>query len=168
MSKYYDRKAKGQPDMKIGDLVTLNAIKIRTKWPSKSLSHKLQGLFKVLEKKGSRTFKLEISPQWKIHPIFHISLLDPYRTSIRPGREQPPQEPGEIDGDLEWEVERKVKSEIITYIGRWRRMQEIRNFVKWAGCSEDENTWEPPEGLEQGQELVEEFNRENPEMQKLG
>ena len=43
-------------------------------------------------------------------------------------------------GDLEWEVECIVKSEIITYVRRRLRMQEIRYFVKWARCSEDENT----------------------------
>jgi len=36
--------------------------------------------------------------------------------------------------------------------------------VKWAGCSEDENTWEPPKGLENAREEVGKFHRENPEM----
>ena len=101
-------------------------------------------------------------------PDFHVSLLGLYRHSVRPGREQPPREPEEIDGDLKWEVERIVKSEIITYVRRRRRMQEIRYFVKWAGCSEDENTWEPPESVDNAQEMVKEFHRENPEMPKLG
>ena len=121
-----------------------------------------------MEKRGNRAFKVEISPQWKIHPIFHVSPLEPYRRSNRPGREQPPREPGEIDGDLESEVKRIFKSEIITYVRRRLRMQEIRYFVQWAGCSEDKNTWEPPESLENAQELVEAFHRENPEMPKLG
>ena len=43
-------------------------------------------------------------------------------------------------------------------------MQEIRYFVKWAGYSEDEMTWEPPESLEKAQEMVQEFHRETPEM----
>ena len=103
-----------------------------------------------------------------MNPIFHVSLLEPYRYSNRPGREQPPREPEEIDGDLEWEVERIAKSESITYVRRRRWMQDIRYFVKWAACSEDENTWEPPESLENAQELVETFHRENPEMPKLG
>jgi len=94
--------------------------------------------------------------------------LEPYRSSIREGREQPPREPDEIDGDLEWEVERIVKSEIISYTrkvrGRNKRMHELRYFVKWKGCSEDENTWEPPEGLENAKELIEGFYEENPEM----
>jgi len=112
--KYYDRKARAQPNIEVGDFVMLNAKNIRTKRPSKKLSPKLYGPFKVLEKKGSRAYKLEISPRWKIHPVFHVSLLEPYRASNTPNREQPPRDPEEIEGDLEWEVERIVKSEIIS------------------------------------------------------
>ena len=144
MSKYKDRKAKQQPDITAGDQVMLNAKNIRTKWPTKKLSPKLEGRFKVMEKRGNWAFKLEISPRWKIHPIFHVSLLGPCRHSDRPGREQPPRKQQEIEGDLEWEVELIVKSEIITYVRRRRRMQDTRYLVKWAGCSEDENSWEPP------------------------
>jgi len=81
-------------------------------------------------------------------------------------------EPEEIDGDLEWEVEKIIKSEIISYDrrvrGRTRTCEELRYFVKWRRCSEDENTWEPPEHLERAQELVDDFHRENPDMPKLG
>ena len=121
-----------------------------------------------MEKIGNRALKLEIFPGWKIRLIFQVSLLEPYRHSNRPGREQPLRKPEEIDGDLEWEVEHIVKGEIITYVRRRHRMQEIRYFVQWAGCSEDENTWEPPERLENAQELDEAFHRENREMPKLG
>jgi len=172
MGRYYDRKAKQQPDIQVGDLVMLNGKNIRTKRPSKKLAPKLYGPFKVLEQRGKLAYKIEISDRWDIHPTFHVSLLEPYRTSIRPAREQPPMEPEEIDGDLQWEVEKIVKSEIISYErrvqGRPRTFKEIRYFVKWKGCSEDENTWEPPEHLENARELVENFHRENPEMPSLG
>jgi len=172
MSKYYDRKARQLPDIKVGDLVMLNAKNIRTKRPTKKLSPRRHAAFKVLEvKKGERAFKLEISPRWKIHPIFHVSLLEPYRASARGGREQPPQVLEDIEGDLEWEVERIVKSEVITYTRKvGRRNQEFKElgyFIKWKGCAEDENAWEPPEGLGNAQELVEEFHRQNPEMSGL-
>jgi len=150
----------------------LNAKNIRTKRPSKKLAPKLYGPFKILEQRGELAYKLEISDRWKIHPVFHVSLLEPYRTSTRPAREQPPMTPEEIDGDLEWEVARIVKSEIISYErrvrGSTRSFEELRYFVKWKGCSEDENTWEPPEHLEHAKELVEEFHRENPDMPNLG
>ena len=50
MSKYYNRKVKQQPDIKVGDQVMLNGKNIRTKRPAKKLSPKLYGPFKVFEK----------------------------------------------------------------------------------------------------------------------
>jgi len=46
-------------------------------------------------------------------------------------------------------------------------MKEVRYFMKWKGCAEDENNWETPEGMKNGQEEVERFHRENPEMSGL-
>ena len=52
---------------------------------------------------------------------------------------------------MEWKVEKIVKSEVITYTRKVRRVnkefKELRYFVKWAGCSEDENIWEPQKGI---------------------
>ena len=168
MKKYNDQRATPQPDIDIGDLVIPNARNIRTKRPTKKLSPRLYGPFKVLKKRGNRAFKVDISPRWKIHPVFHVSLLEPYKVSDRPNREPPPREPEDVEGDIEWEVEQILKSEIITYTRKVRRVdiefKELRYFVKWAGCSEDENTWEPPEGLVNAREIVEKFHRENPGM----
>jgi len=63
MKRYYDRKATEQPSIEVGDLVMLNAKNIPTKGPSKKLSPKLYGPLKVLERRGSRAYKLEISPR---------------------------------------------------------------------------------------------------------
>ena len=168
MKKYYDRKETEQPSIMVGDLVMLNGKNIGTKLPSKKLSPKLYGPLKVLEKKGSRAYKPEISPRWKIHPVFHISLLEPRRASNRLNRETPHRDPEEIEGDLLCEVESIVKSEIISYTrkvrGRNKSIKELRYFVKWKGWAEDENTWEPPEGMQNAQEEVERFHRESPEM----
>jgi len=98
----------------------------------------------------------------------HVSLLVPYRTSVRDEREQPHRKPEDIDRDLAWEVHKIVKSKIIAYTrkvcGRNKRTRELRYFVEWKGCSENENTWERPESLDIAQELGEEFQRENKQM----
>ena len=101
-----------QPDIDIGDLVMLNAKNMRTKRPTKKLTPRLYGPFKVREKRGNRAYKLDIPPRWKIHPVFHVSLLEPYKVSDRPNREQPPREPEEVEGNREWEVEKILKSDV--------------------------------------------------------
>ncbi|MBW0504979.1 hypothetical protein O181_044694 [Austropuccinia psidii MF-1] len=46
-----------------------------------------------------------IPPQWKsIHPVFHISLLEPVKTSTTPNRHQAPPPPIIIEEEEEWEV----------------------------------------------------------------
>jgi len=81
MGRYQDRKAKQQPEFKLGELVMVNAKNIRTKSPSKKLAPKLDGPFKILEPRGELSYKLEISDRWKIHPVFQVSLLESYGTS---------------------------------------------------------------------------------------
>jgi len=72
MGRYYDRKAKQQPDFKIGDVVMLNAKNIRTKRPSRKLAPKLYGPIKILEQAGDLAYKLPLSERWKIQPVFHV------------------------------------------------------------------------------------------------
>jgi len=150
----------------------LNVKNIHTKRPTKKLSPRMHGPFKVLEvKKGEQAFKLEILPWWKIHTIFHVSLLEPYPASAQEEKEQPPRVPEDIKEDLAWDVEKIVKSEVMTStrkVGRHNEeFKELCSFIKWNGCAEDKNTWKPAEGLGNAQELVEGFHRQNPEMPGL-
>ena len=114
MKKYYYQRATPQPDIEIGHMVMLNVKYIMTKRPTKKLSPQLYRPFKVMEKRGDRAFKLDISPRWKIHHVFHVSLLESYKVSDQANREQPPREPEDVEGDMEWEVEEIVKSEVIS------------------------------------------------------
>ena len=101
MKKYYDRKATEQPNIAVGNLVMLNAKNIYTKPPSKKLSPKVYGPFKVLEKKAIRAYKLEISPRWEIHPLFRVSLLELYPSSNRANREQLLRNSKDSEGNLQ-------------------------------------------------------------------
>jgi len=129
IGRYYDQKAKQERDLKIGDMVMLNTKNIRTKRPTKKVVPKLYSHFGILEQRGDLAYKVELSERWKMHPVFHISLLEPYQTSIRPGREQAHMEPEEINSDLEWQVEKTIKREIISYDrrmrGRTRTFEEL-------------------------------------------
>ena len=87
MKKYYDWRVTPQPDIEIDDLLMLNAKNIKSEGPTRKFTPRLSGPFKVLEKKGNRVFKLDIPARWKIHPVFHVSLLEPYKVSDRLNRE---------------------------------------------------------------------------------
>jgi len=169
MKSYYDRRATTQPEIEIGDLVMSNAKKIQSKLATRKFTPRLYGPFKVLEKGGNRVFNLDIPACCQFHPVFDVFLLEPYKVSNRPNREQPLQEPEDVEGDLECEIERIVKSERIIYTRKVRRVnnefEELQYFVKWAECSEDENRGEPPEGLANAREERKIFHREKPEMQ---
>jgi len=101
IKKYYDRREAPQPDIEISDLVMLNSKSIESKRPTRKITPQLYGTFKVLEKIGNRAFKLDIPARWKIHTVLHVLLLEPYKVSNRPNREQLPREPEDAEDDLE-------------------------------------------------------------------
>ena len=104
-----------QPEFKVSDLVSLNRRNIETTCPSQKLDQKRLGPFEIMNVIGESkaAFKLRLPPHWRIHPIFHASLLDPYRVNKIGGREQPLSPPPDIvNGELEYEVEGVLNSRI--------------------------------------------------------
>ena len=88
----------------------LDSQHIRIKRPSKKLDHKKIGPFRIEKAIGNRAFRLELPPQMKIHPVYHIGLLEGYRDSKDPTKIQTVSEVKEIDGELDWEVRGIVDS----------------------------------------------------------
>ena len=171
MSKYYDKGKMQHPSYEIGDLVMLNAKNNRTKRPTKKLAPKLYGPFRVLEKIGSRSFRLEFQTRWGIHNVFHASLLERYRVNSDEGSTISRPEPEKIEGEMEYEVEAILQSEVQTTKrkgkGRYRTYRTLYYLVKWKGYPEDECSWEPGTNLGQAEKEVEEFHKNNPQAEKL-
>uniref|UniRef100_A0A0W0G2H2 Putative reverse transcriptase-rnase h-integrase n=1 Tax=Moniliophthora roreri TaxID=221103 RepID=A0A0W0G2H2_MONRR len=88
-----------------GQKVWLEAKNLATGYPSKKLAPKREGLFKILKALGPVTYKLELPHQWKIHPVFHMALLSPFKQTEAhgPSFTEPP--PDLIEGFEEYEVE---------------------------------------------------------------
>ena len=121
---------------------------------------------------GTRSCTLDLGNRWRIHPVFYVSLLEPYRASVRDDRCQEPPPPEEIEGELEWTVEKIIRSELRqkrVRSGRgYRQEAKLYYLVKWEGYPDDENTIEPADSLAQDiPELVERFHRENPTIAEL-
>ena len=91
MGKYYDCLRKEAPPYSVGDLVMLNGKNIRTQRAAKKLDAKLFGPFKVvrLVQQGGQSVELELPQRWRVHNIFHTSLIKPCRTSVCGLRDEP-------------------------------------------------------------------------------
>jgi len=76
--KQTDRRRKDHPNFKVGDKVWLLRKNIATTHPCAKLDYKCLGPFKITKLVGLVACKLELLPQFKIHNVFHVSLLEPY------------------------------------------------------------------------------------------
>jgi hypothetical protein len=71
---------KPDPILREGDMVWLKRKYMKTTWPSNKLDFRFIGPYPILEKIGSKAYKLSLPPSVKIHPAFHLSLLEPTTT----------------------------------------------------------------------------------------
>jgi hypothetical protein len=80
MKRFADQKWKESPTYAVGQQVWLDTQNLKTKRPSKKLDLRCLSPFKVIgpvphDAAVSSTYCLVLPPSWKIHPVFHVSLL---------------------------------------------------------------------------------------------
>lgn len=133
--------AKRQPiTLQVGQLVLLSSknIKIATTGTPKLLPRYL-GPFKVTRLVGKAAVKLDIPAAWKIHPVFHVSLLKLWK-----GPHAPEALTVEVEGFPEYVVEHILSHRLQTR-GRGRPVTMF--LVKWKDFGPEHNTWEPEANL---------------------
>ena len=85
-SKYFNQKVTEQ-EFEPGTLVMLSTYNLRQKGQSSERSKKLGpnfvGPFKILQRIGKVSYRLEIPEVWKLHNVFHVCLLKEYQTVER-------------------------------------------------------------------------------------
>ena len=97
-------------------------------------------------------YRLALPETMPIHNVFHVSLLKAYK----PGSWSPPPVPIEIDGELEYEIERIL-------MHRERKTNKVTKkeyLIKWLGYGHEHCTWEPESNLKNAQELLEAYWKE--------
>ncbi|MBW0575589.1 hypothetical protein O181_115304 [Austropuccinia psidii MF-1] len=116
------------------------------------LSERWLGPFPILKKVSTDAYQLKRPSQWKYnHPVFHISLLEPVKTSMIPNWHQDPPPPIINEEEEEWEVSQILDSKL--------KRRKLWYLVEWEGFSQDSerSMWEPAENLKNCPELVKDF-----------
>jgi hypothetical protein len=78
--------------------------------PAAKLVPKRHGPFPVVRVLSPITYELRLPVQWKLHPVFHVDLLTPYRETEFHGANYDKPPPDLINGEEEYKVERIVAS----------------------------------------------------------
>jgi len=155
--KEFDKKTAPAPEFKVGDRVWLNRRNIETTRPSQKLDFRHLGPFEIVGAVGESkaAFELKLPNHWRIYPVFHAALLDPYRANKIEGRKQTTLPPLEIvNRELEYEVEDVLDSRI--------QRNGLQYLVGWKGYGPEERTWEPAENLENAKEAIAAFHLRHP------
>ncbi|KAJ1597948.1 hypothetical protein NDA14_000045 [Ustilago hordei] len=134
----YNRKHK-DIEFKVGDMVYINRRNWKTRRPTPKLDTRFAGPYPVQERVGRRAYQITLPVNLRVHDVFHVSMLEPARTSSLPQRAEQPTIPSLPDEDLDFEVE--------ALIDRRSHNGTTEYKVLWRGYSEEAASWEPVENL---------------------
>jgi len=120
-------------EMKVGDQVWLEGrnLSIAGNW---KLSPKRYGPFPITRKIGTVTYQLQLPVSMKIHDVFHVDLLLPYKEMeaySTPYTCPPPI----IDNEEEYEIKAILDSR------RKGRGRQLQYLVHWKGYPHSNDSW---------------------------
>ena len=126
----------------LSDKVGLNSNYIKTKH-NRKLEAKFFGPFRVLHPVRKQTYKLKLPKKWRIHDVFHVSLLEQDTTWKERVDEENVEELDAGDNSGEYEVEAIRDSTVYARELESGHLPGFYYMVSWKRYSEEENTWEP-------------------------
>src|SRR6266436_3343740 len=120
-----------------GQQVWLDTTHLKLLHQKAKLTPKRLGPFKILKEISPVAYRLALPANWRIHDVFHASLLNPYHETKEhgPNFTRPP--PDLIEGEEEYEVEWIVAHRM------FERSKSLQYLVKWRGYPKSDNSWEP-------------------------
>ena len=155
-SRYYNERVATAPIYKPDQLVWLMRRHIKTTRPSDKLEHRRLGPFPVDHAVGDLAYRLRL-PSYlsRLHPVFHVSLLEPYHD---PSEFHPHARPVPFD------IPNDFSAPTIQSILDTRKLgRRYEYLVHWLELPSTEDSWVPLSDIPStSDELLERFHRRHP------
>src|SRR6266403_2578184 len=137
LNRSSDRNGPPPSQYKLGQQVWLDTTHLKLPHQKAKLTPKRLGPFRIVKEISPVAYQLALPANWRIHDVFHASLLNPYHETKAhgPNFTRPP--PDLIEGEEEYEVERIVAHR------KFGRSKHLQYLIKWKGYPESDNSWEP-------------------------
>ena len=129
MTRYANQDRLEPPPFRIGDRVYVRTDHIRTNRTARKLAERKIGPFPIVSQPSAMSFTLRLPGTIRIHPVFHVSQLEPEHPNTFTDREQPPPPPLIVDGQPEYLIECLID---LKY-NHTRRRCQLSYHVKWVG-----------------------------------
>jgi hypothetical protein len=106
----------------VGQKVWLEGTNLKTSHPTKKFAPKCYSPFSITDVISPVVYRLTLPPSWKIHNVFHISLLTPYKETEEHGTNFAELPPELIKEHKEYEVKQVLASRLF---GHWKKLQYL-------------------------------------------
>lgn len=126
----------------VGDKVRLSTTNLSLPSAlSRKLAPRYVGPFEVARVVNPVAYKLKLPASLKVHPVFHVSMLQPWRVDTEfPQHQQVNARPPPVNSEENrFRVDRLLDKRTRRY-GRGLRVEYL---VRWFGYGPEEDTWEP-------------------------
>src|SRR5271154_1109525 len=132
----------------LGDNVWLDNRNIKTTNNPK-IGPRREGPFRISEVLGPLTYRLDLPNTWKVHNVFHATLLRPYVENAIHGTNYPRPPSELVDSEEVYEVERILKHR--------KRGRGYQYLILWRGYPISDATWEPESAFSDDGDMLETY-----------
>jgi transposase InsO family protein len=164
-SKYHNRTTLPK-HFDVGEKVLLSARNIQTRRPHRKLDSKWFGPFEIKNRKGMQAYELVLPPgMQRLHPTFHVSLLEPYhaRAGYEPGPVPMLLDVNEYD---DTDVATGQHYEIEKIVAHKHDREGPLFRARWLGWSQEHDEWFRESDLEAAEEVLQAYKAAHPDWAK--